>query len=146
MKGGQRPELDQGRRSLSIEGKSLGGSSYNLDHRCRLQEKQSRLGDNCELCRSCTFAQTLTPQWKQGIPIEVVPFAYAKVLHNLAELGSPSVMPDGKPGLSLRMGKMKAGPVVSDNGMFIIDAPFPEHLMKNPADVSRTFIKDEFCS
>lgn len=57
-------------------------------------------------------------------------------MHNLAELGSPSVLPDGKPGLSLRMGKMKAGPVVSDNGNFIIDAPFPEHLMKNPADVS----------
>ena len=64
-----------------------------------------------------------------------MPFAYAKVLHNLAELGSPSVLADGLPGLSLRMGKMKAGPVVSDNGNFIIDAPFPEHLMKDPTDL-----------
>ena len=34
------------------------------------------------------------------------------------------------------MGKMKAGPVVSDNGNFIIDAPFPEHMMKDPVEVS----------
>lgn len=85
-------------------------------------------------------------QWKQGIPIEVVPFAYAKVLHNLAELGSPSKMPDGKPGLTLRMGKMKAGPVVSDNGMFIIDAPFPEEQMKNPSDVSSTTLAGDISS
>jgi ribose 5-phosphate isomerase A len=90
-------------------------------------------------------AHSLTHQWKQGIPIEVVPFAYAKVLRDLAELGSPAVLADGKPGLSLRMGKMKAGPVVSDNGNFIIDAPFPENMMKNPADVSaarHTFLDD----
>jgi hypothetical protein len=31
---------------------------------------------------------------------------------------------------------MKAGPVVSDNGQFIIDAPFPEELMAKPAEVS----------
>jgi ribose 5-phosphate isomerase A len=34
------------------------------------------------------------------------------------------------------MGKMKAGPVVSDNGNFIIDAPFPETMMKDPVEVS----------
>ena len=86
--------------------------------------------------RSCCRLISRSSQWKQGIPIEVVPFAYAKVLHNLRELGSPEPKSDGTPGLSLRMGKMKAGPVVSDNGNFIIDAPFPPHLMKNPADVS----------
>jgi hypothetical protein len=37
------------------------------------------------------------------------------------------------------MGKMKAGPVVSDNGNFIIDAPFPEHMMKKPAQVSVSY-------
>lgn len=51
-------------------------------------------------------------------------------------MGSPSTLPNGKPGLSLRMGKMKAGPVVSDNGNFIIDAPFPPDMMQDPADVS----------
>ncbi|WRT65133.1 ribose-5-phosphate isomerase [Kwoniella shivajii] len=73
--------------------------------------------------------------WKQGIPIEVASFAYAKVLTNLSHMGSPSQLPDGKPGLTLRMGKMKAGPVVSDNGNFIIDAPFPEDMMKDPVDL-----------
>ncbi|KAG6336224.1 hypothetical protein ID866_2875 [Astraeus odoratus] len=63
-----------------------------------------------------------------GVPIEVVPFAYAKVLQNLQHrLGSPNAM--------LRMAKSKAGPVVSDNGNFIIDAPFPLDIMKNPYDI-----------
>jgi ribose 5-phosphate isomerase A len=81
-------------------------------------------------------SEILGTNWTQGIPIEVAPFAYAKVLDNLALLGSPSVLPNGKPGLSLRMGLRKAGPVVSDNGMFIIDAPFSQEMMKDPADVS----------
>jgi ribose 5-phosphate isomerase A len=34
------------------------------------------------------------------------------------------------------MGKMKAGPVVSDNGNFIIDAPFPGQMMQKPEEVS----------
>ena len=33
------------------------------------------------------------------------------------------------------MAKAKAGPVVSDNGNFIIDAPFPAELMKDPYTV-----------
>ncbi|KAJ6551424.1 ribose-5-phosphate isomerase [Mycena capillaripes] len=60
-----------------------------------------------------------------GVPIEVVPFAYAKVLQNLHHiLGSPKA--------SLRMAVKKAGPVVSDNGNFIIDAPFDLEQMKVP--------------
>lgn len=70
-------------------------------------------------------------QWKQGIPIEVVPFAYAMVLQNLQALGSPKA--------TLRMAKMKAGPIVSDNGNFVIDAPFPEEQMKNPSIVRILF-------
>ncbi|WWC67566.1 ribose-5-phosphate isomerase [Kwoniella pini CBS 10737] len=77
-------------------------------------------------------SEILGTTWTQGIPIEVAPFAYAKVLTNLSHMGSPSTLPNGKPGLSLRMGKMKAGPVVSDNGNFIIDAPFPVEMMKDP--------------
>lgn len=41
----------------------------------------------------------------------------------------------------LRMGKMKAGPVVSDNGNFVIDAPFPEADMKEPKAVGRAIQK-----
>ncbi|KAJ7793930.1 ribose 5-phosphate isomerase A-domain-containing protein [Mycena olivaceomarginata] len=65
-----------------------------------------------------------------GVPIEVVPFAYAKVLQNLHHiLGSPNA--------SLRMAVKKAGPVVSDNGNFIIDAPFDLEKMKTPYTASR---------
>ncbi|GFZ49048.1 Ribose-5-phosphate isomerase [Saitozyma sp. JCM 24511] len=80
-------------------------------------------------------SKLLGTNWTQGIPIEVAPFAYAKVLTNLADMGSPATLPSGKPGLTLRMGKMKAGPVVSDNGMFIIDAPFPPELMAKPEEL-----------
>ncbi|KIK95021.1 hypothetical protein PAXRUDRAFT_827423 [Paxillus rubicundulus Ve08.2h10] len=63
-----------------------------------------------------------------GVPIEVVPFAYAKVLQNLHHvLGSRTA--------ALRMAKAKAGPVVSDNGNFIIDAPFSREEMMNPYSV-----------
>ncbi|EEB92051.1 hypothetical protein MPER_09493, partial [Moniliophthora perniciosa FA553] len=63
--------------------------------------------------------------FKAGVPIEVVPFAYAKVLGNLhTVIGSPKA--------TLRMAVAKAGPVVTDNGNFVIDAPFDEDRMKDP--------------
>ena len=70
----------------------------------------------------------MPPKFSQGVPIEVVPFAYAKVLQNLRNtLGSSNAI--------LRMAKMKAGPVVSDNANFIIDAPFATDVMKDPSTV-----------
>ncbi|EPQ25741.1 uncharacterized protein PFL1_06735 [Pseudozyma flocculosa PF-1] len=69
----------------------------------------------------------LGTKWTQGIPIEVAPFAFAKVLQNLKRMGSA----DAK----LRMGKAKAGPVVTDNGNFCIDAPFPLSYMKDPSEL-----------
>ncbi|KAF8906894.1 ribose-5-phosphate isomerase [Mucidula mucida] len=69
--------------------------------------------------------EVLCTNFKPGVPIEVVPFAYAKVLHNLhTVLGSPTA--------TLRMAVAKAGPVVSDNGNFIIDAPFSHDDMMDP--------------
>ncbi|TFK37121.1 ribose-5-phosphate isomerase [Crucibulum laeve] len=69
--------------------------------------------------------QYLGTNFVQGVPIEVVPFAYAKVLQNLHHiLGSPNAV--------LRMAVKKAGPVVTDNGNFIIDAPFPREKMLDP--------------
>ncbi|PWN52382.1 ribose 5-phosphate isomerase [Violaceomyces palustris] len=69
----------------------------------------------------------LGSKWAQGVPVEVAPFAYAKVLQNLKRLGSTNPQ--------LRMGKAKAGPVVTDNGNFCIDAPFPETYMRDPSDL-----------
>jgi ribose 5-phosphate isomerase A len=51
----------------------------------------------------------------QPVPIEVVPFALEPVTLKMREMG-------GKP--VVREGKGKVGPVVTDNGNFIVDADF----------------------
>ena len=56
-----------------------------------------RLGEGCQL------------------PIEVLPFALRPVLNRIGELGAEA---------SVRSGDGKLGPVVTDNGNFIIDADF----------------------
>ena len=73
----------------------------------------------------------LGDKWQQGIPIEIVPLAHAKVMRDLVALGSKHPV--------LRMGgKAKAGPVLTDNGNFIIDAPFETG--RDPAEL-QTAIK-----
>jgi ribose 5-phosphate isomerase A len=67
-------------------------------------------------------------KYTSGVPIEVSPFAHTPVLRSLqTKLDSPKA--------TLRMARAKAGPVVTDNGNFIIDAPFSESAMKNPREV-----------
>ena len=59
----------------------------------------------------------LTPElgFKQPIPVEVLPFALAPVTAKLQELrGNPK----------LREGNGKVGPVVTDNGNFVLDVDF----------------------
>lgn len=63
----------------------------------------------------------LGEKWTQGVPLEVIPMASQAVLHRLRQ---PL---DGEfkcIRASLRTGSGKAGPVVTDNGNFIIDAHF----------------------
>lgn len=62
-------------------------------------------------------SQVLGQQWKKGVPIEVLSLGYVSVMKQLEKLG-------GKP--KLRMAVNKAGPVVTDNGNFVIDADFGE--------------------
>lgn len=62
-------------------------------------------------------SRVLGEKWKKGIPIEVIPMAYVPIMKSLELLG-------GHP--TLRMAKSKLGPVVTDNGMFIIDVDFGE--------------------
>ena len=57
------------------------------------------------------FVEKLT--WP--VPVEVLPFAARLVERRLKELG-------GKP--VLRLGKMKDGPVITDNGNFVMDVDF----------------------
>ncbi|EMR11146.1 ribose 5-phosphate isomerase A [Pneumocystis murina B123] len=71
----------------------------------------------------------LGEKWHQGVPVEVIPVACSRVMNNLIRLGS------SKPRLRLSS-RYKAGPMITDHGNFIIDAPFgrikdPEILEKN---------------
>lgn len=64
-------------------------------------------------------SSALGTKWTQGVPIEIVPNAYAKVTLDLQALGARRV--------ELRQGgSAKAGPVVTDNNNFLIDADFGE--------------------
>jgi ribose 5-phosphate isomerase A len=49
------------------------------------------------------------------VPVEVLPFAARLVERRLREMGADPV---------LRIGKMKDGPVITDNGNFVMDVDF----------------------
>jgi ribose 5-phosphate isomerase A len=57
------------------------------------------------------------------VPIEVLPFAYGFVLRELSKICKPS----------LREGKGKVGPIITDNGNFILDCDFG--VLENPEEV-----------
>ncbi|XP_042861493.1 ribose-5-phosphate isomerase-like [Penaeus japonicus] len=61
-------------------------------------------------------SSVLGEQWSKGVPIEVVPMAYRPVQLKIeSTLGGKAL---------LRQAKSKAGPVVTDNGNFILDWVF----------------------
>lgn len=55
----------------------------------------------------------LGEKYKKGIPLEVVPMCYSPILKKIQKQFGGTV--------SLRMAQAKAGPVVTDNGNFILD-------------------------
>ena len=63
--------------------------------------------------------------WKKGIPVEIIPLARVPLMKKFEDLG-------GKP--ILRMAKAKSGPLVTDNGNFIIDVDFGT--VKNPSEIN----------
>jgi ribose 5-phosphate isomerase A len=67
----------------------------------------------------------LGENWKRGIPVEVIPLGYVPIMNKLKEIGGHPV---------LRIAKSKMGPVVSDNGNFIIDVDFGT--IKNPSELN----------
>ncbi|MHA2032611.1 MAG: ribose 5-phosphate isomerase A [Candidatus Kariarchaeaceae archaeon] len=70
-------------------------------------------------------SDSLGEQWKNGVPIEVIPMSYIPLIEKLKKLG-------GSP--KLRMAQAKAGPLVTDNGNFIIDVNFG--IIYNPKDLN----------
>ncbi len=72
----------------------------------------------------------LGEKWKSGVPIEVIPMAYIPIMRKLNLLG-------GKP--ILRMAKAKAGPLITDNGNFILDVDFG--IIKNPSSLNQKILQ-----
>jgi ribose 5-phosphate isomerase A len=62
----------------------------------------------------------------RGVPLEVIPMAWKLVKIRLEKKGAKAI---------LREGSGKAGPVITDNGNFILDAHFPE--ISNPEALER---------
>jgi len=109
---------------MSIPGKASSNFSQEV-HSCSRR-------DNFDFFANIDYrkhSQCLGRNWTQGVPIEIVPLAHTKVLNDLIRLGSQNPQ--------LRMGgKAKAGPILTDNGNFIIDAPFGD--ITDPVHLART--------
>nr|CAD7405147.1 unnamed protein product [Timema cristinae] len=59
----------------------------------------------------------LGQRYTKGVPVEVLPLAYVPVQRKIEDMFGGRA--------ELRMAKMKAGPLVTDNGNFILDWKFP---------------------
>lgn len=106
--------LIKGGGGCLVQEKIVASSSKNLVIIADYRKKSEKLGEN----------------WNKGVPIEVIPFGYVPILKKLEKLR-------GKP--VLRMAKAKAGPIVSDNGNFIIDVDFG--LIESPSDMNDKLLK-----
>ncbi len=101
--------LIKGGGGCLVQEKIIASNSKNLVIIADFRKVSEKLGEN----------------WKNGVPIEVIPMAYKPIMKKLENL-------EGKP--VLRMAKSKAGPLVSDNGNFIIDVDFG--IIKNPSELN----------
>ncbi|XP_059172865.1 ribose-5-phosphate isomerase-like [Physella acuta] len=107
------PEID-----IAIDGADEVDNKMNLikgGGGCLLQEKviASCAKQFIVIADSRKNSQSLGTTWKKGLPIEVLPMAYKPVQLKIVHLlGGKAV---------LRMAVNKAGPVVTDNGNFLID-------------------------
>jgi len=121
----QYPEID-----LDIDGADEIDNSLNLikgGGGCLVQEKiiasaSKKLVIIADFTKKSEF---LGEHWKKGVPIEIIPLAHVPIMKRLEILGGTPV---------LRMAQAKAGPVVTDNANFIIDADFG--VLKNPLDLN----------
>ena len=74
-------------------------------------------------------SKILGTNWKRGIPVEVIPMAYFPIMKKLKNIGGNPV---------LRMAQSKSGPLITDNGNFIIDVDFGE--INNPGELNMKFL------
>jgi ribose 5-phosphate isomerase A len=60
-------------------------------------------------------SSNLGDKWTSGIPIEIIPEAHMPLMKKLIDLGGTPI---------LRNAKVKMGPIITDNGNFILDVNF----------------------
>ena len=87
---------------------------------CLLQEKVIAAAAHSLVLviRSNKMSDFLGQNWKKGVPIEVLPMAQGLVSRKIVSLFGGTC--------SLRMASEKMGPVVTDNGNFLLDWKFPQ--------------------
>ena len=125
----QYPEID-----LDIDGADEIDKDLNLikgGGGCLVQEKIVA-SNSKELIVVADFrknSKDLGEKWKKGVPIEVIPLAYVPIMKKLEKLG-------GKP--VLRMAQAKVGPLVTDNGNFIIDVDFG--IIEKPSELNNKIL------
>lgn len=125
----QHPEID-----LDIDGADEIDKNLNLikgGGGCLVQEKivASNAKKLIIIADFRKHSEILGQKWKQGIPIEVISLAYKPIMLKLEKLGA---LPN------LRMAKAKAGPLITDNSNFIIDADFGE--VPNPQELNQQLL------
>ncbi|MBD3194981.1 MAG: ribose 5-phosphate isomerase A [Candidatus Lokiarchaeota archaeon] len=125
----QYPEID-----LDIDGADEIDSNLNLikgGGGCLVQEKiiASNSKKLVIIADFRKYSKLLGENWKKGVPIEVIPLSYVPIMRKLEKMG-------GKP--KLRMAKSKAGPLVSDNGNFIVDVDFG--VIKDPSELNNRLL------
>lgn len=111
----QHPELD-----VAIDGADEVDSQLNCikgGGACHTQEKLVAVAAKkfVVIADDRKQSKQLLTVWRKGIPVEVLPLAYVPVSRTLEAMG-------GAP--QLRMAVAKAGPVVTDNGCFVLDVDF----------------------
>ncbi|CAK9795103.1 Ribose-5-phosphate isomerase [Anthophora plagiata] len=114
------PKLD-----CAIDGADEVDSEMNLikgGGGCLLQEKiVASCADELVIIADYTKqSQQLGEQYKKGIPIEVIPMAYKAIQKRIKDNYGGNIQ--------VRMALAKAGPVITDNGNFILDWHFPQGL------------------
>ncbi|KOC62635.1 Ribose-5-phosphate isomerase [Habropoda laboriosa] len=114
------PKLD-----CAIDGADEVDSDMNLikgGGGCLLQEKiVASCADEFVIIADYTkSSQQLGEKYKKGIPIEVIPMAYVAIQKRIKGNYGGNIQ--------VRMALAKAGPVITDNGNFILDWHFPQGL------------------
>ncbi len=126
----QNPELD-----VDLDGADEIDENLNLikgGGGCLVQEKilasySKKLIIIADFRKKSTY---LGEKWKKGVPLEILPGACSPIMKEIEKLG-------GVP--NLRMGVAKMGPVVTDNGNFIVDVDF--NIIKDPQDLNKKLLR-----